>query len=101
MNRGYTREDYLNIVENIRNIIPECSITTDIIVGFPRGKKDFLDTDMIERVRFNRALHLYILRGQEQSGRIGRQNPACRERKWFKELLVSRTGFHMKKIKIS
>jgi tRNA-2-methylthio-N6-dimethylallyladenosine synthase len=34
MRRGYTREWYLNRIEAIRNIIPECSISTDIIAGF-------------------------------------------------------------------
>ncbi len=35
MKRGYTRDDYRRLVEKIRNVIPDCSIATDIIVGFP------------------------------------------------------------------
>jgi tRNA-2-methylthio-N6-dimethylallyladenosine synthase len=35
MNRKYTREWYMNRIEAIRNIIPDCSISTDIITGFP------------------------------------------------------------------
>src|SRR5512135_1000865 len=39
MKRGYTQQDYRNLVETIRNKIPDCSIATDIIVGFP-GESD-------------------------------------------------------------
>ncbi|RQD75435.1 MAG: tRNA (N6-isopentenyl adenosine(37)-C2)-methylthiotransferase MiaB [Candidatus Syntrophonatronum acetioxidans] len=57
MNRGYTREDYLELVEYIRELIPQASITTDFIVGFPgEEEKDFADTlDMVEKVRFDSA----------------------------------------------
>jgi tRNA-2-methylthio-N6-dimethylallyladenosine synthase len=34
MNRKYTREDYLNRIKSIRNILPDCAISTDIISGF-------------------------------------------------------------------
>ena len=35
MRRGYTRERYLEIVKNIRDLIPDAAITADCIVGFP------------------------------------------------------------------
>ena len=35
MKRGYTQDDYRRLVEKIRNVIPDCSIATDVIVGFP------------------------------------------------------------------
>jgi tRNA-2-methylthio-N6-dimethylallyladenosine synthase len=57
MNRGYTREKYLDIINKIRLQIPNCIITTDIMVGFPgETEEDFLDTmDLVEKVRFNSA----------------------------------------------
>ncbi|AHF06949.1 tRNA (N6-isopentenyl adenosine(37)-C2)-methylthiotransferase MiaB [Desulfitobacterium metallireducens] len=57
MNRKYTREYYLNRIEKIREIIPEASITTDVIVGFPgETEGDFEQTlDIIDTVRFSQA----------------------------------------------
>src|SRR5574340_375267 len=45
MKRGYTQRDYRELVEKIRAIIPDCSIATDIIVGFPGETHDqFMQT---------------------------------------------------------
>lgn len=54
MRRGYTREDYLGIVGLLRRLMPDISLTTDIIVGFPgETEKDFEATlEILERVRF-------------------------------------------------
>lgn len=57
MNRRYTRDDYLSIVDKIRAKMPDCGITTDLMVGFPyEEEEDFEDTlDMVRRVGWSNA----------------------------------------------
>ena len=57
MNRRYTREHYLGLIDMIRRYLPDCGITTDIMVGFPyETEEDFSDTmDIVEKVRFSTA----------------------------------------------
>ena len=57
MNRHYTHEGFLKIVEKLRNACPEIAITTDIIVGFPgETEEDFEETlRLVREVRFDSA----------------------------------------------
>lgn len=65
MNRKYTREHYLNLVKKIREKVPNASLTTDIIVGFPgETEENFNDTlTLVEEVKYDSVFtYLYSKR---------------------------------------
>ena len=72
MGRRYTKEQYLTLYNKLKSKIPNCSITTDIIVGFPNEtKEDFQDTlDVVNKCKYDGAFTFIF------SPRIG--TPACR-----------------------
>ncbi len=78
MNRGYTREHYLERTQRIRKMVPGASITTDIIVGFPgESESDFQDTmDMVNKVRFDAAFtFMYSVRTGTAAATLDNQIP--------------------------
>ena len=78
MNRNYSREHYLKLVERMRHYVPAVSITSDLIVGFPgETEEDFQDTlDMVERVRFDAAFtFMYSQRSGTRAAEFAEQIP--------------------------
>jgi tRNA-2-methylthio-N6-dimethylallyladenosine synthase len=76
MNRGYTRQRYLELVDYIRSEIPGASITTDIIVGFPgETDDDFEDTlEMIRLCKFDGTFSfVYSPRTGTAAAKMGEQ----------------------------
>ncbi|MCL6087513.1 MAG: tRNA (N6-isopentenyl adenosine(37)-C2)-methylthiotransferase MiaB [Actinobacteria bacterium] len=91
MNRNYTKEKYLEIIDNIKSKISDCSITTDIITGFPgEERNDFEHTlDVVNKVRFNRAFTFIYSKRDGTAACNMEDNISIKEKKeWFKELLV-------------
>ena len=65
MNRKYTREKYLEVVERLRKAVPDIAISTDIIVGFPgETEEDFEETlSLVRSVKYDSAFtFLYSVR---------------------------------------
>jgi tRNA-2-methylthio-N6-dimethylallyladenosine synthase len=67
MNRGYTRERYLELVDAIRDAVPEMAFSTDAIVGFPgETDADFAETvAMVERVGYD---NVFVFRYSRRPG---------------------------------
>ena len=78
MNRHYTKEQYLALVDKIKNAIPDISLTTDIMVGFPgETEEDFLDTmDLVQKVKYDSAFtFIYSKRTGTPAAKMDNQVP--------------------------
>ena len=78
MNRRYTKEEYLELFNKIKSIIPNVSITTDIIVGFPNETdEDFLETlDIVNTCKFDGAYtFIYSPREGTPAARMSDETP--------------------------
>jgi tRNA-2-methylthio-N6-dimethylallyladenosine synthase len=90
MNRKYTREHYLNLVEKLKKAVPDIAITTDIIVGFPgETEEDFLDTiDIVKKVEYDSAFtFLYSIREGTKAAKMENQVPDNVKHERFERLL--------------
>ena len=90
MNRRYDKEKYLSLVEKIRNAIPDISLTTDIIVGFPgETEEDFQETlDVVEKAGYDTAFtFLYSNRTGTPAAKMEDQIPEDVAKERFGRLL--------------
>ena len=78
MNRKYTKEHYLNLIDKIKTVRPDIELTTDIIVGFPgETEDDFEDTlDVVRKVGFSNAFtFIYSKRTGTKAASMDEQIP--------------------------
>ncbi len=78
MNRHYNKQYYLDMVKKIKSNIPNVSITTDIIIGFPgETEEDFLDTlDLVNEVEYDSAFtFIYSRRNHTPADKMDNQIP--------------------------
>lgn len=90
MNRKYDKEQYLALAKKIRREIPDISLTTDIIVGFPgETEEDFLETmDVVRQVRFDSAFtFIYSKRTGTPAAAMKNQVPEAVVKDRFDRLL--------------
>ncbi len=91
MNRRYDKEKYLSLVEKIRKAIPDISLTTDIIVGFPgETEEDFEETlDVVEKAGYDTAFtFLYSKRTGTPAAEMENQVPEEVAKERFNRLLA-------------
>lgn len=95
MNRRYTKEDYLLLIQKLKTAVPEMAVTTDIIVGFPgETEEDFAHTlDLAERVRFDSAFtFLYSVRKGTPAEKYTDQVPEAVKHERFNRLVELLNG---------
>jgi len=91
MNRGYTRERYLEIVARLKQVCPDIRLTTDIIVGFPgETEEDFLETmSLLEEVRYAEIYSfIYSPRKGTAAAEMTDEIPADAKQEQFDRMLV-------------
>lgn len=91
MNRHYTKEDYLLLVEKIRKAVPDIALTTDIIVGFPgETEEDFEETlDVVSKVQYDSAFtFIYSKRTGTPAAQMENQIPEDVVKERFDRLLA-------------
>lgn len=92
MNRHYTVESYMELVDYARKKIPDISFTTDIIVGFPgETYEDFKGTlDLVKKVHFDSIFSfIYSKRVGTKAALMDDPISESEKSKWFQELLAT------------
>lgn len=91
MNRKYSKEQYLELVEKIKKKIPNVTFSTDIIVGFPgETEEEFIDTlDLVEKVKFEQVfMFIYSKRIGTPAEKMNDQIPEEIKHKRFEKLKI-------------
>ncbi|CDZ24709.1 (Dimethylallyl)adenosine tRNA methylthiotransferase MiaB [[Clostridium] cellulosi] len=91
MNRRYTKEKYLSLIQEVKEKVPGISLTSDVIVGFPgETYEDFCETlDVVRQVEFDN-LFTFIYSKREGTPAAKMEDPVTHEEKtkWMAELLA-------------
>jgi tRNA-2-methylthio-N6-dimethylallyladenosine synthase len=91
MNRGYTRERYLEIVSRLRQVCPDIRLSSDVIVGFPGETEDNFSATMslLEKVRYAEIYSfIYSPRSGTAAAEICDDTPAQVKQKRFNQMLT-------------
>ncbi|MCX8094894.1 MAG: tRNA (N6-isopentenyl adenosine(37)-C2)-methylthiotransferase MiaB [Caldisericia bacterium] len=102
MRRGYTIEEYLRIIEKIRDVFKDASITTDLLVGFPgEDEEDFLQTiDAVKKIEFDRAfMFSYSKRPKTYSEKLECEIPESEKLRRLNYLIKIQDEITLKKYK--
>ena len=95
MNRRYTREQYLELINYARSVMPGLVLTSDVIIGFPgETEAEAMDTvSLVEEVGFD-ALFTFVFSPRPGTRAAELPDPAPREekQKWFDRLLEVQNG---------
>lgn len=90
MNRHYTKEYYLEIIEKAKKEVPEIAFSTDLMIGFPgETEEDLLDTlDVVEKVRYDSAFtFIYSKRQGTPAAKMENQIPEDIKHERFNRVL--------------
>jgi len=95
MNRNYSRESYLRLIDAIRTAVPDADITTDVMVGFPgETDDDFAQTmSLFERVRFTTAfMFAYSAREETAAARLADRVPEHVKKQRLERIIALETA---------
>ncbi|MDI9413864.1 MAG: tRNA (N6-isopentenyl adenosine(37)-C2)-methylthiotransferase MiaB [Bacillota bacterium] len=102
MNRGYTRAKYIDLVSKIKSAIPDISLTTDLIVGFPgETEEDFEETlSLVKEVEFDSAFtFIYSPREGTPAAKFSNQIPEEVKKERIYKLIELQNNISEKKMK--
>lgn len=100
MNRGYDRAYYIDLINKIREYFPGCSITTDLIVGFPgETNNDFSATlDLVNTLRFDSAFtFIYSPRSGTPAAQLPEQIDDSTKKERLQELMKIQNSISLEK----